>query len=110
MTRTSIIVVGVIVLVAVAVVRQLAPGARPKHRYFRCARCGISTEHSERTINAWRQKKTKFYCQACHILWLESLPVERAGRDSTPASSGCLGAAAMLVVAPLAALLWWAYA
>ena len=110
MNRTAIIVVVGLVLVAVAVVRQLAPGARPKYRYFRCARCGASTEHSERTINAWRQKKTRFYCHACHVQWLKSLPVDRSGHDTQSASSGCLGAVAMLAVVPIAAMLWWAYA
>jgi len=44
----------------------LWPKSRPLESFFRCAGCKTVTRHSERTVEAWRRKKTRFYCPTCH--------------------------------------------
>ena len=71
---------------------------KPPETYFFCARCKLSTRHSERTIEAWRNKKTRFYCQKCHAAWLESHPAP-AGRSARgTGNTGCLGVLVIGVV------------
>ena len=64
---------------------------RPPETYFFCARCKISTRHNDRTIEAWRNQKTRFYCQKCHAAWLQSHPpaTNRLARED--GGAGCLG-------------------
>lgn len=98
---------GVIVAVALVVrfASRLLPKPRPKETHFRCARCNERAPHTERTIEAWRQKKAKFFCQSCHKHWLETQPSEYryAGAKATNRDrSGCLGVMALLVVLPTA--------
>jgi hypothetical protein len=106
--------VDVLIIAAVAVVgivtlaRFFAGGRRPKQQSFRCARCSNSAMHTARTIEAWRNGKTKFFCNSCHGDWLKTQP-----RDSKPARgtrSGCLGAMVILVLIPVVAAAsysWW---
>jgi hypothetical protein len=81
--------------------------AQPKEKQFQCARCGAISSHTERTIEAWRNKKTKFFCQACHSKWLASQPRQAreqfSSRGSNGAPSGCLGVVVLFAVAPFAA-------
>ncbi len=39
---------------------KLFPKPRSKEKYFKCARCRATSRHTERTIEAWRNKKTNF--------------------------------------------------
>lgn len=114
---TPEIIFGLLVVVSVLIagVAKLMPKPRPKETYFRCARCNATAPHTERTIEAWRNKKTKFFCQACHRKWLESRP----GRPAEPATAlgdrqpaGCFSAIAFVVLLPgaligAAAVLGW---
>jgi hypothetical protein len=98
---------GVVVAIAIAfgIVSRFLPERRPKETYFRCARCNASARHTERTIEAWRQKKTKFFCPPCHKQWLESQPAQQRFAGATATNrrrSGCLGVMALLVVLPTA--------
>ena len=45
---------------------------------FRCARCRREMPHDNRTIEAWRSGKHKFFCQKCHNKWRETHPAIRA--------------------------------
>ena len=74
--------------------------AQPKEKQFQCARCGAISSHTERTIEAWRNKKTKFFCQTCHSKWLASQQFSSRGSNGTP--SGCLGAVVLFAVVPFA--------
>jgi hypothetical protein len=80
----------------------------PKETHFECARCGTVARHSDRTIAAWRNNKTTFFCQSCHIKWVHArTPRERARSASAAGSrsgsrSGCLGVVVLLAVVPLA--------
>jgi hypothetical protein len=105
MTLETIFGVVVAVALALGIVSRLLPKPRPKETHFRCARCNARAPHTERTIEAWRQKKTKFFCQSCHKQWLESQPAQQRYAGATATSrgrSGCLGVMTLLVVLPTA--------
>ena len=94
--------VPVLVGVAIAILvgfRLLRFLHRPTERSFRCAKCSTPAVHSRRTINAWRIGKRKFFCNTCHVQWLESRPTQ--GPTSRAESKGCLGIIIVAVAAPL---------
>ena len=91
------------VIVGLFLVAKFFLKARPKEKYFKCARCGNRALHSERTIEAWRNKKTKFFCQICHRKWLERQPLQTRQQHSSAgrsAASGCLGMVFLLLAIP----------
>ena len=78
--------------------RFLVGGRRPRQQSFRCGRCQNYAMHSNRTIEAWRRGKTRFFCNSCHGEWVKSQP-----QDSKPAAvgrSGCFGAVVLVVAVP----------
>jgi hypothetical protein len=83
-------VVGLIVLVLLvslgALIATRSSNRKPPEKYFRCGRCNTMTPHSARTIQAWRNEKTRFFCRTCHRKWLESQPPRP--RDDLPRSDG----------------------
>jgi hypothetical protein len=82
----------------------------PKDKTFRCARCKTVSQHSSRTINAWREGKTKFFCGSCHAQWLLTHPAARASVSARGSNSGCLSVLACLALIPLAIVALWLYA
>ena len=77
---------------------------KPKEKHFKCGRCAKTTLHSARTIEAWRNGKTRFFCQNCHAEWLRDNPkLAKAGNGSNRA--GCLGVIAVVVAAPTVAFI-----
>lgn len=81
----------------------------PREKFFRCSRCGTTTRHSKRTIEAWRNKKTRFFCQTCHARWLESQPPrlrEQYSPSRAGSGSGCVVVIAVFTLVPLGYLLW----
>ena len=98
------VIVGVVVL---SFIGKLLPKRQPKETHFKCARCGTVSRHTERTMEAWRNNKTKFFCQSCHAKWLESRPPQ--GREQFSGGggsrSGCLGAVLLFALVPLASFL-----
>lgn len=113
MTPEKIIALVVVVLVGVALLAKLVPQRMPPKKLFKCGRCGTGTLHNDRTAEAWRNGKTKFFCQACHAKWLQDRPpVDReqyTSRSSGRTGSGCLGVVALSVLLPICGLLAWAY-
>ncbi|MEW5789849.1 MAG: hypothetical protein AB1899_18565 [Pseudomonadota bacterium] len=104
------VIVGVVVL---SLVGKFIPKRQPKETHFKCARCGAVSRHTERTIEAWRNSKTKFFCQSCHAKWLQSKPPQERERFSSAGASksGCLGVVVLFALVPLAGyLLVQAYA
>jgi len=95
----GVIIAGIIVL---SLVGRLIPKRQPKEKSFKCARCGVVSRHTERTIEAWRNNKTKFFCPACHAKWLQSRPPQFSPRN---AGSGCLGIVVLFAFIPLAGYL-----
>ena len=98
------VIAGVVVL---SLLGKLLPLRRPKERHFRCARCGAVSLHNKRTIEAWRNNKTKFFCQSCHGRWLQSKPPRERARFASAGSSrsGCLGVVVLFALVPLAGYL-----
>ena len=98
------VIVGVVVL---SFVGKLLPKRQPKETHFKCARCGAVSRHTERTIEAWHNNKTRFFCQSCHAKWLQSRPPQERERLSSAGGSrsGCLGVVVLFALVPLAGFL-----
>jgi len=98
----AVIVVATVALPLILI--TLISKSAPKEKTFRCARCKTISPHSQRTINAWRNEKKKFYCDACHVKWLDTLPPrerQRAGYvGGSGSGSGCLGVILAFAVVP----------
>jgi len=93
-----------VVIVAVVAVRFIVPKPKPKEKHFKCGRCGTIAAHNSRTIEAWRNKKTRFFCQTCHGKWLREHP-KAAPNQINPTRSGCLSMVALLAILPAAAFI-----
>lgn len=98
-------------IVVVLAIGYLLFGRRkgPEQKSFRCARCFKASLHTPRTVNAWRDGKSKFFCNACHSEWVRSHPHPQAGRSGSAGRSGCLGVLACLIFIPVALVLGWLY-
>ena len=114
MSPEIIIAVAVAALVGLGLVAKLIPQRMPPQKSFKCSRCGTAALHNNRTAEAWRNGKAKFFCQACHLKWLQSrTPQERESHSrhsSSHGDSGCLGVVVLFALLPLGALLYRAYA
>ena len=114
MGSETIIAVAVIAIFGLALVAKLIPQRMPPQKSFKCGRCGTAALHNNRTAEAWRNGKTKFFCQACHLKWLQSRPPQEresySGQSHARGGSGCLGVVAVFALLPLVGLLHWAYA
>ena len=103
-----IAIIGVVLVVVYFFIRRRNI---PKQKTFRCARCSSIAQHTERTLNASREGKTSFFCNACHAQWVRSHPTRRAparaGRSGE--RSGCLGVLACLMLIPIAIVVAWIY-
>ncbi|NVI82600.1 hypothetical protein [Janthinobacterium sp. BJB401] len=107
------LIVGAIIagLVVIFFVGKHFSKKRPKETHFECARCGTLACHTDRTIEAWRNNKTTFFCQSCHIKWLHARTPRERERGTSPAGSrpgsrsGCLGVVVLFAVVPLAGFL-----
>lgn len=104
--------IAAVIVAVLAFVAWLLPKRQPPEKFFKCSRCKTPSKHNNRTIEAWRNNKTKFFCQACHAKWLQSqLPQEREQFSRHSASgSGCFGVVALFALVPLGCMLLWAYA
>jgi len=98
MDNNVLIVAGLVVAVIFVALRAFGGNRRPKPQSFRCGRCSTSSQHTPRTIEAWRRGKTKFFCNACHAEWLRNRPDE--ARHEPAGHSGCLGMIVLAVVIP----------
>ena len=113
MAPEMLIGAAVVAVVVLGVVAKLVPKRKPPSPVFKCGRCGSAARHNDRTSEAWRAGKTKFFCQACHAKWLQSRsPQERESYASSGggSGSGCLGVVVLFALLPLGGLLRWAYA
>lgn len=104
--------IGVIALVVVGLFSRLIPKRMPSSKAFKCGRCGVQTLHTSRTAEAWRNGKTKFFCQSCHHKWLLSRPPQERESHGARGSlgSGCFGVMALFALVPLGIWAVWAYA
>ncbi|MGN2248294.1 hypothetical protein ACFWZ3_16565 [Frateuria sp. GZRR35] len=94
---------GAAVILAVVLSLLTKPGSKrqPPIQFFKCARCNTTARHTSRTIEAWRNGKTTFFCQACHAKWLQSRPSQEQVTSFRSRNSGCLGVVALLVLVPV---------
>ena len=105
MTVEMLFGVAIVASAVIALVVKFLPKRKPPSPVFRCGRCGTSARHDQRTSQAWRDGKSKFFCQACHAKWLQTRPPRE--RESAAAArangSGCLGVVALfsLLCVPL---------
>ncbi|TNC71465.1 hypothetical protein FHI69_28330 [Janthinobacterium lividum] len=107
------VIVGAVIagLVVIFFVGKHLSKKLPKETHFECARCGTVACHTDRTIEAWRNNKTAFFCQSCHIKWLHARAPRERERGASPAGSrpgsrsGCLGVVVLFAVVPLAGFL-----
>jgi hypothetical protein len=106
-TEAAILAVAVVIVFLVWK-RLFGAGRVPKQKHFRCARCSKTEAYSTRTIQAWREGKTRLFCRSCHIEWLKSQPASRQSNRS--ARSGCLGALVIGVAIPMVSMLTLFYA
>ena len=100
----GIVIAGIVVFTFVS---KLFSKRQPKEKQFKCYRCGIVSPHTERTIEAWRNSKTTFFCKACHAKWLQSRPPQEREQFSSRGNnrSGCLGIVIIFALVPLAGYL-----
>lgn len=59
----ALVVAGIFVL---SLVGESLSKRKPKESHFKFARCDAFSQHTERTIEAWRNHKTKLFCQTRH--------------------------------------------
>ena len=107
MSLETIFGIAIAVVIVFSLIGRLLPKRRPKEKHFQCARCGAVSPHTERTMEAWRNGKAKFFCQACHAKWLQSRPpqgrAQFSSRGNVGSGSGCLGVVVLFAFAPVAA-------
>jgi hypothetical protein len=117
MSPEIIFVIAVVAFIGFGLVGKLTPKRMPPQKSFKCGRCGIAAQHNDRTAEAWRNDKKKFFCQACHAKWLQSRPLQEreqfsshsSGGSGSSGSSGCFGVVALFALLPISALFAWAY-
>ena len=87
-TFVVVVVVGLLIgLIAIRAIIKSIFSAKPPAT-FRCARCRREVSHDNRTIEAWRSGKHKFFCQECHNKWRETHPAIRTAVGS--GRGGCM--------------------
>ena len=112
MTLEVLFGAAVILAVVLSLLTKLGSKRQPPSQFFTCARCNTTARHTSRTIEAWRNSKTTFFCQACHAKWLQSRPSQEqvTSSRSTARNSGCLGVVVLLVLVPVGIALALAHA
>lgn len=90
--------IGGLLLVSVVILNRQK---KPKEKWFTCARCKKTENHSKRTIRAWNNGFTKLYCGSCHKKWLRENEKPQV-HMSSGRGGGCLGMAVILILLPIA--------
>lgn len=96
MSLDLIISVVVVFIIIFSFIAKLLYTSKPKETYFKCSRCGHVAQHTNRTIEAWRNNKKNFFCQSCHVKWLQS----RAQHNNF-SGNGCLGIIVFFALIPV---------
>lgn len=109
MSQKNIAIAVVFAFVVLVIIGKLMPKRMPKEKTFRCSRCKTIAMHNDRTVEAWRGGKTRFFCHSCHQKWLQSQSpkVSESTRSYGPSGqdAGCLGIVLVLVFLPFGATL-----
>ena len=72
---------------------------KPADKSFDCAGCGSRALHEMRTIRAWNNGFTRFYCKTCHSQWLKDNPSQPINSTHSK-GNGCIGMVARMVLIP----------
>lgn len=75
-------------VIAATAINFFQKNKKPKNDSFRCSKCGKMAKHDDRTIEAWRIGKAKFFCRDCHREWIKTKPIQET-RSHKQAKSGC---------------------
>lgn len=94
------VVLGAVLVLAIVLFPGLFFWKKPKEKTFTCTRCERLAPHTPRTIDAWRQKKTEFFCEDCHARWLLAHPEHQLSRMRA-SHSGCLGVVILFAALPV---------
>lgn len=94
------VVLGVVLVLAIVLFPGLFFWKKPKAKTFTCTRCERLAPHTPRTIDAWRQKKTEFFCDDCHARWLLAHPEHQLSKMRA-SHSGCLGVVILFAALPV---------
>ena len=87
-TLAVVVVVGLLIgIIAIRAFIRAIFSAKPPST-FRCARCRREVPHDNRTIEAWRSGKHKFFCRECHAKWREAHPAIRTSANG--GRGGCM--------------------
>ena len=110
----TLVAVIVAVVLCIFVIRFLFRPKGPPTVSFKCARCGTVARHTKRTVEAWRRKANRLYCDACHRRWLETQPHQTVPTNFSAVTGGsrrgCLGALLVLLCIPIALVAFALYA
>jgi len=104
MSLEALFGIAMVVVLAVGILKAVAPKRMPPQPSFSCGRCHTLTKHNNRTIEAWRDGKTKFFCPACHTKWLQTQPPRERG-TYRGSSGGCLGLVVVAAMLPIGVFL-----
>lgn len=114
MSLETIFGVAFAVFLIISLISRLIPKRMPPAKSFKCGRCGVQEIHDNRTAEAWRNGKTRFFCQSCHRKWLQTQPSQgdRAytTRGTSGGDSGCFGVVVLFTLVPLGMWAVWTYA
>ena len=87
-TFTVVVAIGLLIgIIAIRAIIKSIFSAKPPAT-FRCARCRREVSHDNRTIEAWRSGKHKFFCRECHAKWREAHPAIRTSANG--GRGGCM--------------------
>lgn len=102
-TTGSIEKLELIVVLLAASILVLSREKKPKEKRFTCMRCTKTEKHSKRTIDAWNNGFSKFYCRSCHNKWLRENKEAATYLVDRNGERGCLGVAVLLTLVPVLA-------
>ncbi|MDP3857236.1 MAG: hypothetical protein Q8Q73_05650 [Stagnimonas sp.] len=72
----------------------------PGRDRFVCAHCASPSQHNERTLEAQRNGKAKFFCEQCHGEWAHQHSAPPLAYQAESGRAGCLGTTAALLLVP----------
>lgn len=87
MLGTGFYILAALVIAATAI-SYFQKGKRPEKDSFSCSKCGKMAKHDDRTIEAWRIGKVKFFCRNCHREWIKTKPIQET-RSHKQTKPGC---------------------
>ncbi|MHC8470575.1 cold shock domain-containing protein [Plesiomonas shigelloides] len=81
----------------------------PESKVFSCTKCKAISMFDNRTIRAWNAGCNKFYCTACHSIWIRSQQEKSldSHEDDISRGSGCLSVCALIIFLPICSVIMY---